>query len=148
MKKKPVTTWLYPLFAHMAEEYGLVIVESEADDIIAAVEPCQKRRAESLATNTAKLACDDCGTLRQASMPTAKGQLRCWCNCTSTIGMMTSHWANLPRAKAVRKMAGKAKRPEGTCIHGLPFDGKPKCPHYIQLMHELTAGPAVNPRRG
>lgn len=38
----------------MAETHALAIVESEADDIIAAVEQCQKRRAESLAPTTAK----------------------------------------------------------------------------------------------
>lgn len=49
MKPKPVTTWFYPLFKHISETHGLMIVESEADDIIAAVEQCQKRRAESIA---------------------------------------------------------------------------------------------------
>lgn len=54
MKKKPITTWFYPLFAHMAETHALAIVESEAEDIIAAVEQCQKRRADMLAPTVAR----------------------------------------------------------------------------------------------
>lgn len=150
MKKKPafnrsLSTWLKPLFAHMAAHHMLYCMEDQLLGMVAAVEQCQKRRAETIAPPKAKAV----RKMARKPMPTMCG----YCTYEESNGELikqcrTCSAYDRSNQRKARKMAGKAKRPEGTCIHGLPFDGNPECPHCIQLMHELTAGPTVNPRRG
>lgn len=85
-KKKPVTTWFYPLFAHMAETHGLMIVESEADDIIAAVHASEKRRAESLAPTVAMAVRKMAGAVEKKPWPSTDTGCRCF-GCVNRAAM-------------------------------------------------------------
>lgn len=38
--------WYWPLFRHMDQEFQMTLTSTQMDDLIVAVEQCQKRRAE------------------------------------------------------------------------------------------------------